>query len=129
MVWQGLERADAAAQSGMTDHSLREALRKPHVKAHYLELREVLRLSALAKNIHALVEIRDQKDNHTARVAAIKTLETLNDDAPPAAGQAQRAGVMFVIKGNVEVSARYSDNEPKTLNLQANVQPPKRERE
>lgn len=33
MVWEGSCRPDAAKAAGLKDHSLREALRKPHVRA------------------------------------------------------------------------------------------------
>lgn len=124
MVWQALDRAEAAAQSGMSDHGLREALRKKHVKAYYKEQCDVLRTSALAKNIHAMLDVRDQKDNHTARVAAVKMLQAWDqDEQAPAAGMAQRPGVVIVIKGQAEVSARYSQSTAKSLDLKANVPP------
>jgi hypothetical protein len=74
MVWSGKHRADAAKAAGMTDHSLREALRKPHVKAAYLAELEVLRLSARARAFHRLVELSEQDDNKGAAVAAVRTM-------------------------------------------------------
>jgi hypothetical protein len=69
MVWSGACRADAAKVSGLTDHSLRSALKKPHVKAAYLAELEVLRLSARARAFHRLVELSEQNDNKGAAVA------------------------------------------------------------
>ena len=43
MVWQAKRRADAAKLAGMTDKSLRSALRKAHVMAYYNGELEVLR--------------------------------------------------------------------------------------
>jgi hypothetical protein len=43
MVWEGSCRPDAAAAAGLRDHSVREALRKPHVKAFYRAQLDVLR--------------------------------------------------------------------------------------
>jgi hypothetical protein len=84
MVWKGARRAEAAEGAGMTDHSLRAALKKPHVKAAYLAELEVLRTSERARNIHALVDVRDGKDhsNPMARVNAAKALEGLDDALP-----------------------------------------------
>jgi hypothetical protein len=36
MVWKSARRHEAATEAGMTDHSLRAALKKPHVKAELL---------------------------------------------------------------------------------------------
>jgi hypothetical protein len=74
MVWSGACRADAARVSGLTDHSLRAALKKPHVKAAYLAELEVLRLSARARAFHRLVELSEQNDNRGAAVAAVRTM-------------------------------------------------------
>ncbi|MGB7833213.1 MAG: hypothetical protein WBL84_13485 [Xanthobacteraceae bacterium] len=74
MVWSGACRADAAKVSGLTDHSLRSALKKPHVKAAYLAELEVLRLSARARAFHRLVELSEQNDNKGAAVAAVRTM-------------------------------------------------------
>jgi hypothetical protein len=64
----------------MTDHSLRAALKKPHVKAFYLSELEVLRTSERARNIFALVDVRDNSQNAMARVAAAKAIDSLADD-------------------------------------------------
>jgi hypothetical protein len=88
MVWKGARRAAAAKQAGMTDHSLRAALKKPHVKAAYLAELQVLRESERARNIHALVEVRDgkQHSNPMARVQAAKALEGIEDPLGPGLG-------------------------------------------
>jgi hypothetical protein len=74
MVWQGLNRAQAAEAAGLKDNSLYVAFRRPEVKAHYLRECEVLRTSQRSRNIHRLVEIRDAAENLPA-VNAIKTLD------------------------------------------------------
>ena len=81
MVWSGKHRAEAARAVGMTDHSLREALRKPHVKQAYLAELEVLRLSARARAFHRLVELSEQDDNKGAAVAAVRTMVLEGEDA------------------------------------------------
>lgn len=79
MVWEGARRPEAAAIGSMTDHSLRSALNKPHVKAFYLSQLQVLRTSEKARNIHRLTQIRDKADNMPA-VQAIKMLEELDGE-------------------------------------------------
>jgi hypothetical protein len=81
MVWAGARRPEAALLAGMTDHSLRAALKKPHVKQHYLAELGVLRESERARNIHALVDVRDTAENAMARVGAVKALEQLSEQA------------------------------------------------
>jgi hypothetical protein len=73
------ERGSQAA--GLTDHSLRAALRKPHVKAFYLAELGNLRSSEKAKNLHARIRVRDSDDNKMATVTAVKTLEQIDDAA------------------------------------------------
>jgi hypothetical protein len=79
MVWQGLHRRDAAKHAGLAEHSLYQALRRPPVRAFYLSQLEVLRTSERARNIHALVAIRDESENDMARVSAVKTLENISE--------------------------------------------------
>jgi hypothetical protein len=81
MVWQASRRPDAAAIAGMTDHSLRCALRKPHVAAALLHEMHVLRTSERPRNVHALVDVRDNSQNDIARVSAAKTLEALCEES------------------------------------------------
>ena len=97
MVWSCARRADAATASGMSDHGLREALRKPHVRAYYVEQLEVLRTSERARNIHRLAEIRDAANNMPA-VQAIKALEEMHE---PLAGAKHlpTAGLVIHITG------------------------------
>jgi hypothetical protein len=80
MLYQGSCRADAAKAAGMTDHGLREAMKKPHVKRYYSEGLDVLRTSARARNIFALERVRDTSDNGMAVVSAAKALEGLAAD-------------------------------------------------
>lgn len=106
MVWEGLKRPDAAAKAGLSDHGVREALRRPHVKAYYLSQLEVLRTSERARNIHALVEVRDDPANKMARVQAVRTLENLSDAAESHAGSAQlrSPGVVIVVAPGATVN-------------------------
>jgi hypothetical protein len=79
MIWEGLPRAEAAAKAGMVDSSLRFALRKPHVLAHYNGELAALRTSLRARNVHRLDGIASTSTNDMAKVAAIKTMEGLAD--------------------------------------------------
>lgn len=76
MLFEGSRRADAAQAAGMTDHGLREAFKKPHVKAYYNAGLQVLRDSERARNILSLVAVRDGEGhtNPMARVSAAKAL-------------------------------------------------------
>jgi hypothetical protein len=85
MVWIGLSRSEAATKAGLSEHSLYNALRKPHVRQHYLNELEVLRTSERAKNIHALADVRDGT-NQMARVAAVKALEQLSEETQGRSG-------------------------------------------
>jgi hypothetical protein len=67
----------------MTDHGLREAFKKPHVKAYYNSGLEVLRTSERARNISALANVRDSSDNGMAVIGAAKALEQLAEPNGP----------------------------------------------
>lgn len=96
MVWDGQDRKTAADGAGLADHSLREALRKPHVKRFYLDQIDVLRTSQRAKNIHRAMQIRDKADNMPA-MHAIKFLEGIADDDADAR-KSQSPGVTIIIE-------------------------------
>jgi hypothetical protein len=86
MLFEAASRAEAAAKAGMTDHSLRAALRKPHVMAYFNAGLDVLRTSQRAKNIFALAKVRDESENGMAVVAAAKGLEQLAEVAAAIGG-------------------------------------------
>ena len=97
MVWQGARRAEAAELAGITDHSLRAALRKPHVKRAYLYEIEVLRTSERARNIHAMIDVRDNSENAMARVQAAKTLDQASADGPLTTSAPTQPGLVVVV--------------------------------
>jgi hypothetical protein len=100
MIWSGEKRADAAEKAGLADSSLRAALRKPHVLAHYTAELAALRTSLRARNVHRLDTIADASKNDMARVASIKALEAITDQAEQRdgpAGSTQTPGVQIVI--------------------------------
>ena len=97
MLYKGSRRADAASASGMTDHGLREALKKPHVKRYYLDGLEVLRTSERARNISALAKVRDESENGMAVVSAAKALEQLAEPNGPGGIGGGRRGAGWAI--------------------------------
>jgi hypothetical protein len=98
MVWKGSCRAEAAQAAQMTDHSLREALRRPHVRAFYLAELGILRTSERAKTFHRLCVLRDQDENRNAAVAAARLLEALYAEAASNPISTMRPGVTIVIQ-------------------------------
>lgn len=117
MVWHGLTRKLAAEQAAISEHTLYVAFRKPHVKAHYLSELEVLRTSERARNIHTLVEVRDQKTNQMARVQAVKELEQSAETATRSTGSLSLPGLTIQIintaaGADVNASLTRSDAKP-----------------
>jgi hypothetical protein len=102
MVWKGSRRAEAAQAAGMTDHSLREALRKPHVKAFYLGELGTLRESTRAKNFHRLDDIAETSGNDMARVAAVKAMEAISDEQQTRGPASATPGITIVIRHTSE---------------------------
>lgn len=118
MVWEGATRCDAATKAGISEHSLYVALRKAHVRQWYLAEIDVLRTSEKARNIFTLAEVRDQKTNQMARVAAVKALEQLDDQPANAAARAQSPGfIIQVIQavGSTALMPHQQRIEPKPL--------------
>jgi hypothetical protein len=100
MVNQGLPRQAAAIAANLTDDAVRRAFKKPHVLAHWRAELAALREGERARNVHALVDVRDTSDNAMARVAAAKELERSADEHRADAGAAQqRPGMVIVVIG------------------------------
>lgn len=98
MVWQGLNRAQAAEQAGLKDNSLYIALRKPDVKRYYLDELDVLRTSERARNFHTLCEVRDQTSNQMARVNAVAAMNAEDVQSLGGSAQRQSPGVTIIIE-------------------------------
>jgi hypothetical protein len=92
MVWENLRRKDAAEKAGLADSSLRFAFRKPHVMAYYHAELKALRDNLRAHNVHRLDKIANDSKNDMARVAAVKALEIISDQADEK--QRPGAGIM-----------------------------------
>jgi hypothetical protein len=113
MVWSGSQRADAAQKAGISEHGLYKALRKPPVKAYYMAQLDVLRTSERARNIHTLVEVRDQTTNQMARVQAVARLEQIDDEAQVSRGSQALPGLQIVIvQGGVNAPLSPNDGKP-----------------
>lgn len=116
MVWEGLPDNEAAVKVGITIYAVRLALKLPHVRAYYRGQLEVLRERESARNIHALVEVRDQKTNQMARVQAVKALEQLSDEQQASANTQQLPGLVVVVNTFPRVSA-----DPPTIDVSQRV--------
>jgi hypothetical protein len=125
MVWQAASRAQAAEMAGMSDHSLRAALKRPHVMNHYLHECEVLRLSGRAKRLHRLEELAMQDVNKNAAVNAIKAAEGLGDeaDARPGGRTALAPGLVIQIVGDatIKTPAQTINAEPALIEAPFNA--------
>jgi hypothetical protein len=101
MVWDNLTRKEAAAKAGLADSSLRFAFRKPHVMAYYHAELKALRDNLRARNVHRLDTIADESKNDMARVAAVKALEVISDqaDEKQRPGSQMLPGLQIVIIG------------------------------
>ena len=111
MVWEGASRKEAAERAGLSDHGLRQALRRPHVLAHYRAECEVLRASGRAKRLHRLEELAQQDENRNAAVAAIKTAEQLGDEQAATGARRQLPGLIIQIV-NAAPTPRIIDAQP-----------------
>jgi hypothetical protein len=109
MVWQGEKRANAAEKAGLADSSLRAALRKRHVLAHYNAELAALRTSLRAKNVHRLDTIADDSRNDMARVAAVKALEVITDQAD------ERTGPLTTTPG-IQIVIVHREPAPREIN-------------
>lgn len=116
MVWDGLTDNQAAVSAGMNVLSIRLALRKQHVRAYFQQQTQVLREREGPRTIHAFIEVRDQKSNQMARVAAGKALLQLEDQPQNAAARHQSPGFVIAIvaapagsSASVEQSVRNAD--------------------
>jgi hypothetical protein len=106
MVLEGVHRDKAAKAAGLQSKSLYHALRKVHVMRYYNELLGIVRTSARARNLHRLEHIRDRSKNDMASVAAVKTLEQIVENAPPAGAAPRQPGLVIVILPPLPATSR-----------------------
>jgi len=97
-VWEKLTRSEAGKRAGLAEHSMREAFRKPHVIAYYRAGCDALRENVTAKHIHNLDTIADASRNDMARVASIKALAQMADEADTGRrGAVQTPGMQILL--------------------------------
>ncbi|MEO6022488.1 MAG: hypothetical protein ABIP64_05115 [Burkholderiales bacterium] len=82
MVDNGLNRAEAAKVSGLTDHALYCALRKPHVLAYRSDRLEVLRSSEASRTIARAADLADNAQSEHVRLQANEWLGGLDGVSP-----------------------------------------------
>jgi hypothetical protein len=105
MVWQGLKRDEAAQVAGLKDNSLYIAMRKPDVRAFYLQECEVLRISGRARRILRMEELSEQSVNLNAAVNATKALDLVEADAiRSGSGAIRTPGMVIQIVNQVSAS-------------------------
>jgi hypothetical protein len=118
MVWDYLKRKEAAALAGLADSSLRFAFRKAHVMSYYRAELAALRENLRARNIHRLDTIADDSKNDMARVAAVKALEIITDQAEerrPAGGDVKLPGLQIVIINGPDTPPKVIGPAPTSL--------------
>lgn len=102
-TWQ-----QAGSKANYSLVSMRKALERPHVLRYLREQRQVFRAHAAAGNILRAVEIRDQDDNRTAAIQAIRYLDGIGDETVQREGQrAVSPGV--VVQVTVNQGPRHVD--------------------
>lgn len=123
MVWLGLHRDKAAEHAGLAVHSLYQALRRPPVKAYYLDQCETLRTSGRARRLHRLEALAAQDDNLNAAVAAIKAAEQMGeqDVSRTNGGAAQTPGFLITIVNTAALGPSHAlpnTRQPATIEAQ-----------
>lgn len=72
---RALSFVEAARAVNMNAAAMRKALERPHVRAYLNEQKQVFRESASARNISRAIELRDQDENKTAAIQAMRYLD------------------------------------------------------
>jgi hypothetical protein len=99
---------DAARKVGYSAVSMRKALERAHVQRYLREQKQVFRSAASAQNIHRAVQIRDQDDNRTAAVQAIKYLDGIAENEAGGAGSHRvTPGVVVHVNVNRAPSSQH----------------------
>lgn len=97
MVWENMTDNQAAVEFDLHVTSIRSALKTPQGLAFVRGEREVLLTRELARNSHALIDVRDKSGNGNARVAAVRALEQLVEDEKRAPSHARTPGIVIMI--------------------------------
>ena len=86
MVQQGLRRKAAAEAAGMTDHGLREALKRPHVR-EFRHKRETAYLDRVGwQGVRTAEKLMNEGKSEHVRLDAAKYLAAFNEELRKARG-------------------------------------------
>jgi len=97
LSWQ-----EAAREVSYRPSSMLKALDRDYVRRYLKQAKQVFRESASAQNISRAVELRDQDDNKTAAIQAIRYLDGISehDQAHTPGGQVVMPGVVVQVTVN-----------------------------
>lgn len=104
IVREGQDLQQAAQAAGLTTHTLRRALEKPHVIAYLKAQKDVFRAYISGQNIHRLAEIRDASGNAMAKLGAIKLLEQVDEHDQRSSAGARSPGVVIIVGSKADVT-------------------------
>jgi hypothetical protein len=88
----------AAAAVGMTPFVLRRHLERPNVRAFLLAEKRAFTAMVCAANPASLARIRDTAVNTMSRVAAVRALEQLDEEASTRPANPQTPGITIVVR-------------------------------
>jgi hypothetical protein len=98
MVWDGMRFDAAARKAGYAVSSMRKALERSHVRRYLQEQRNVFAANIAAQNLHRAAAIRDQDDNRTAALQAVRWIEEVaSGRAASEAGRVSAPGIVINI--------------------------------
>lgn len=120
MIYEGLDWKEAAAKANLSTHRMRVALETAHVQRYVREQKQVFRAAASAKNIHRAVQIRDQDENRTAAIQAIRYLDGIGEEQA-AGGTAGSKVVPGVV---VQINVKRDGREPDETVIEVNPMQP-----
>lgn len=78
MVFDGLNRTQAAEAAGLQDHSVREALKRPHVLAYLNEQMEVLRTGARPQALNRIIHLTTNAESERVQLDAATYLDGMD---------------------------------------------------
>jgi len=101
MVWEGMNRVQAATKLGISASWSYSLLASPTVNDYMRQQLDVRRKGEAPRNLARLTELRDQDENKAAAVSAIKVLEQITDEATRAGGADRNLMPGFIVRVNV----------------------------
>ncbi|MEJ1932587.1 hypothetical protein WDZ92_20320 [Nostoc sp. NIES-2111] len=124
IVWDGLSADAAAERVGVSINSARQWLRYPVVMELMANERKALIGGERPRNVHALVDVRENSKNAMARVAAARELESMAADAGfSKSAQGERPGYVIAISDSLMQRLQASGTVPQIPPSMAPAQP------